>query len=164
MKKRQMIAMVASTVLAGSELLLAAEPCDERKTFAVSPHGHVEMPELTINPTNLMVASGGQVDQTRYYLRIGPQYAPGTEGGDVVGYRAYGYPNSGSQEMSGYFDSLDSTIAALKSHLGLPPLQLAATRSSLLAGITTEVGGHAARMFWQRETLANLGLKFGLET
>ena len=98
-----------------------------------------------------------------YYLQLAPAYGTDVHGNRVVvGYDAYGFPDSGSQQMYARYETLDSLLPSLASVLGLGETQLEATRLSLGRGERTEIGGHHARLYWREAVLRDSGLRFGL--
>ena len=82
--------------------------------------------------------SGGQSDQTRYYLQLAPAYVTDADGKQqLIGYRAFAMPDSGTQQMYGRLENSGSVMSSLESELGLLKPQLEATRRSLLRGSYT---------------------------
>lgn len=133
-----------------------------RESVTDAPHNHIEMADGSfIDVTSGFTVSGGQSDKDFYYLQLAPVYVTDADGKqELVGYRAYATPDSGTQQMYGHFDTLRSVMSTLKSGLGLMRPQLAATRRSLVMGNRTEIGGHGVRRFFREETLRELGLTF----
>ncbi len=161
---KKKIAGIAVVALLGGELLEAVDKFDLRSVAADAPHNHVEMPEGTgINVTNNLFASGGQAARVDYYLQVAPAYGTDDHGNRiVVGYDAYGFPDSGTQQMYGRYETLDALLSSLGSALGVGETQLEATRLSLARGGPTEIGGHGARLYFPEGLMRDLGLKFGL--
>jgi hypothetical protein len=160
---KQVLAVAASAFLLGHEAASEAEKFDPRHGATMdAPHSHIEMAEGSfIDVTSGFSFSGGQSDETRYYLRLAPAYVTDANGKQqLIGYRAFGTPDSGTQQMYGQFETLDSALSSLESELGLLKPQLESTRHSLLTGNHTEIGGHGARLFLREETLRELGLTF----
>jgi hypothetical protein len=149
---KKKIAGIAAVALLGGELLEAVDKFDLRSVAADAPHNHVEMPEeTTINVTNNLFASGGQAARVDYYLQMAPAFGTDDDGNrTVVGYDAYGFPDSGTQQMYGRFETLDALLSSLESVLGLGEAQLEATRRSLVQEERTEIGGHSARLYLRR--------------
>jgi len=161
---KKKIAGIAAVALLGGELLEAVDKFDLRSVAADAPHNHIEMPEeTTINVTNNLFASGGQAARVDYYLQLVPAYGTDDRGNrTVVGYNVYGFPDSGTQQMSGRYETLDALLSSMGSVLGLGQAQLEATRRSLMRGERTEIGGHGARLYLPEKVMRDLGLKFGL--
>jgi len=158
------IAVIAAAGLLGCELIEALDRFDLRNGAADAPHSHIEMPEGTTATTaNDLFASGALRDRVDYFLQVAPAYGTDVLGNwTVVGYDAYGFPDSGTQQMYGRYDTLDALMSSLESALGLGEAQLEATRLSLARGERTEIGGHRARLFFPEGLMRDLGLRFGL--
>lgn len=159
---KRLVAVAASAVLFGSEAASETEKFNPREATMDAPHNHVEMAEgCFIDVTSGFSFSGGQSDKTLYYLQLASVYATDADGKqELAGFRAFATPDSGSQQMYGQFDTLQSVISVLGSELGLREPQLAATRRSLLAGSRTEIGGHGVRRFFSEGTMRGLRLTF----
>src|SRR5437879_6146931 len=115
------IAGIAVVALFSGELLQAIDTFDSRSIAADAPHNHVETPEGTgINVTNNLFASGGQDARVDYYLQLAPAYGTDDNGNrTVIGYGAYSFPDSGTQQMYARYETLDALLSSMGSVLGL---------------------------------------------